>query len=106
MVTKLHKMTGDYEDWLVRSLRNKKEAAAYLQVALDKYQNDDNLDALLLALRDVAQAQGGMGILAKKTQLNRESLYKTLSHRGNPKLVTLIKLLRCLGFQLLVKPVA
>ena len=51
---------GNYEEWLVNSLKNKKEAATYLQVALEEYQTDGDLEAFLLALRHVAEAQGGI----------------------------------------------
>jgi len=100
---KIRKSTGNYEEWLIHSLQNKKEAASYLQVALEEYQKDGDLEAFLLALRHVAEAQGGMGILAKKTHLNRESLYKTLSSKGNPKLQTIGLLLKGLGFQFFIK---
>ena len=56
---KVQQTTGNYEEWLIHSLGNKKEAAAYLQVALGEYQNDGDLEAFLLALRHVAEAQGG-----------------------------------------------
>ena len=92
-----------HEDYLIESLKNKKEAAAYLQVALDEYQQDGHTEALLLALRHVAQAQGGMSELADKTNLSRETLYRTLSSGGNPKLQTLGKLLGALGFHLVIK---
>ena len=73
---KIQQNMGNYEEWLVNSLKNKKEAATYLQVALEEYQTDGDLEAFLLALRHVAEAQGGIGKLSKKTHLDRESLYK------------------------------
>ena len=100
---KIRQITGDYHEWLIRSLKNKKEATTYLQVALDEYQNDGDLEAFLLALRNVTEAQGGIGNLSKKTHLNRESLYKTLSSKGNPKLHTIGILLKGLGFQFFIK---
>lgn len=100
---KIRQNTGDYQEWLIKSLKNKKEAATYLQVALEEYQNDDNLEAFLLALRHVAEAQGGLGKLSKNTHLNRESLYKTLSSKGNPKLLTIGILLKGLGFEFSIK---
>jgi probable addiction module antidote protein len=102
---KIRQITGDYEEWLIDSLKNKKEAAIYLQVALQEYQKDGNLEAFLLALRHVAEAQGGLGKLSKKTHLNRESLYKTLSSRGNPKLQTIGLLLKGMGFEFVIKVV-
>ena len=100
---KIIKNTGNYEEWLIKSLKNKKEAATYLQVALKEYQNDNDLEAFLLELRYVAEAQGGLGKLSKKTHLNRESLYKTLSSKGNPKLQTIGTLLKGLGFEFSIK---
>src|SRR5262245_7681872 len=103
--SKIQKMTINYEEWLINSLKDKEEAAAYLQVALEEYQKDNDVQCLLLALRHVAEAQGGLGLLSRKTHLNRESLYKTLSSKGNPKLNTLGMLLKGLGFQLSIRPV-
>lgn len=101
---KIQKMTSDYNEWLVSSLKDKNEAAAYLQVALDKYQKDGNTEILLLAIRHVTEAQGGISQLSRKTHLNRESLYKTLSSKGNPKLQTLGILFKALGFRLSINP--
>ncbi|MCW5589074.1 MAG: transcriptional regulator [Legionellales bacterium] len=98
-------MTGSYDDWLINSLRNKKEAATYLKVALEEFQQDNNLAAFLLALRQVVDAQGGIGLLAQKTHLNRESLYKTLSGKTNPKLQTIGMVLKQLGFELSLRVV-
>jgi probable addiction module antidote protein len=102
---KIEKLTGSYEEWLIESLRDQEEATAFLQAAFEEFQKDGDTEALLLSLRHVAEAQGGMSRLARTTRLNRESLYKTLSKRGNPKLQTVGTLLKGLGFQLSVKPV-
>jgi probable addiction module antidote protein len=101
---KIEKLTGSYEEWLIESLRNKEEAALFLQVAFEEFQKNNDTEALLLSLRHVAEAQGGITQLSRKTHLNRESLYKTLSKRGNPKLQTVGMLLKGLGFQLSIKP--
>jgi len=80
------------------SLRNPREAEDYLNAALE----EDDPELFLLALRNVAEAQGGVAQLADKAKLNRESLYKMLSERGNPELGILDALLRALGFRLAV----
>ena len=92
-----------YEDWLIQSLKDKKEAEIYLQTAIEEYMEDNDPAPLLLAFRHVAMAQGGMGVLAEKSHLSRETLYRTLSRKGNPKLQTVSKLLHALGFSLAVK---
>lgn len=98
--------TVDYHDWLINSLSNNpKEAEMYLQAALEEYQTDGNTDALLLAMRHVAEARGGISKLSRQTKLNRESLYKTLSTRGNPRLQTFGVLLNALGFHLSIRAI-
>jgi probable addiction module antidote protein len=99
---KILEKTGDFQELLVDSLRNKKKAAIYLQVALDEYQQNGNAEVFLLALKNIAQAQGGLGKLAEKTTLNRQYLYRALSSKGNPSLNVLRESLKGLGFYLSV----
>jgi len=98
--------TGDAHQLLIVSLQDQKTAEAYLSVALEEYQEDDDTEAFLLALRNVAEAKGGLGKLAKDTKLNRQSLYQTLSSKGNPRLITLGKVLKALGFHLSIEKVS
>jgi probable addiction module antidote protein len=92
--------TSDYHQHLLDSLSRKEEAEAYLRVALEEYELDGDSDVFMLALRNVAQAQGGIGQLAKKTELDRTHLYRILSTKGNPRLLTLDNILRAMGFRL------
>jgi probable addiction module antidote protein len=80
-------------------LKTQKDIVAYLNAALE----DGEPAVLLEALRNVAQAKGGMGALAKAAGVSRESLYKTLSRRGNPKIDTIMELLRALGLKLTIE---
>jgi probable addiction module antidote protein len=89
-----------YQEDLSESLKDPKEAAAYLNAALD----DGEPEVFLLALRDVAEARlGGMTKVAQKTKLNRESLYRMLSDKGNPELNSLSTLLDALGLKIVVE---
>lgn len=81
---------------LIASLRDGSKADEYLNAALE----EDDLELFLVALRNVAKAQGGVTQLAEKSKLNRESLYKMLSGRGNPELTSLEAFLHALGFRL------
>jgi probable addiction module antidote protein len=87
-----------YQTDLIESLRNTREAEEYLNAALE----EDDPELFLRALRNVAEAQGGVASLAEKTKLNRESLYRMLSARGNPEFRSLDALLHALGFRLAV----
>ena len=90
-----------YEDGLTERLKDPGYAAEYLNAHLDD-PDDFDQEAFLLALRDVAVAYG-VTRLSKKTKLGRESLYKTLSKKGNPKVSTLTQLLKSLGMKLSVE---
>lgn len=94
----------EFRDYLKEKLNDKEEAIAYLNTALEEYEKDNDVEAFLLALRTVAETQGGIGELAKKTNLNRQHLYRSLSKHGNPKLNTLDTVLHGLGFRLSIIP--
>jgi probable addiction module antidote protein len=70
-----------FEEVLDEDLKDPSEAVEYLNACLE----DGDPDAFLLALRDVARAQGGVAKLAETTALNREHLYRMLSERGQPR---------------------
>lgn len=93
-----------FNDYLIKSLKDPKEASAYLNVALEEYKKDNDMEAFLLALRDVAEARGGISRLAQKTKLNRQNLYRALSDKGNPQLITLGNILNGLGFHFSIEP--
>ena len=96
----------DFKDYNLEKLRDKKEARLYLSLALEEYEQDGDVKALLLALRDVAEAQGGISKLAERTSLNRQNLYKALSSHGAPRFETVGTILRALGFRLSVEPMS
>jgi len=82
-------------------LKDPDVAAQYLEEILA----DGNMEIFTAALKDVADARlGGMSALSKKTELNREQLYKTLSKNGNPRLNTLSEVLHAVGLRVAVAP--
>ncbi|HVB85474.1 MAG TPA: addiction module antidote protein [Candidatus Dormibacteraeota bacterium] len=94
------KASVSHDESMIRRLRREpKFAAAYLEAALEE---DDGPQALLIALRHVAQAQG-IATVAKAAGVERESLYRALSPRGNPRLSTLVAVTRALRLKLTVK---
>ncbi len=88
----------NYHDSLLKALKDSTEAAEYINAAIE----ENDLDTLLLALRDVAEAQG-MSAVARRAKLNRVSLYKMLSHRGNPHFQSVISLLNAAGLKFSVE---
>ncbi len=85
----------------VRELRENPEfAAEYLRAALE---DDDEPSVLLIALRRIAEARGGIAKVAKAAGIERESLYRALSARGNPRLSTLVAVTKAVGLKLTVE---
>jgi probable addiction module antidote protein len=87
--------TKNYKTSLRRRLKSSTYAAGYLTECFAL-----GSDEFLLALKDVVQAQGGVGRLAKLSKLNRESLYRLLAQGGNPKLSSIAAICTALGLQL------
>lgn len=92
-----------FQDVLLQNLKDPAEAEAYLDVAFAEFQEDGDMAFFLQALRNVAEAQGGISALAEKTHLNRQNLYKALSENGNPRLETVGAILRGMGLRLRVE---
>lgn len=105
MTKRILERSESFDDYLLESLKDQEEAATYLQVALDEYQEDGDTEFFMKALRNVAKANGGVGQLAKKTDLPRQNLYHTLSSKGNPSLKKLSPILTGLGFHLFIAPI-
>jgi len=97
MATKGKEMsaTVKHDDWLLEQLKDGEFAAEYLNAASE----DDDPKTYLTALRKIVEARGGMASIAEKTHLSRETLYRTLSTRGNPTIKTLTAVLKATGLR-------
>ncbi len=84
-----------FETVLKDRLSEPEQAAKYLTACYD-----EGPDIFLQGLRDVVEAQGGMTRAARLAGLNRESLYRQLSRRGNPSLASLNAVLSALRLKL------
>jgi len=78
-------------------LKTPEERAAYIEAAFE----DGNPALIAHALGDIARAEG-MTKVAKDAGVTREALYKALSDKGDPKLSTLLGVMRALGIRLTV----
>jgi Predicted transcriptional regulator len=74
----------EHDQWLKEQLQDADFAAEYLNAA----QEDDDPQVYLLALRKVVEARSSLKDVALQSNLSRETLYRTLSARGNPTLKT------------------
>lgn len=65
---------------------------------------DGDEQELLLTLRQMALAFGGVRSVAEAADLNPTQLYRTLSAEGNPALSTLTAVLKTMGLRIAVQP--
>lgn len=82
-------------------LDNNEMIAEYLNTVLAE--GDDA--ELVIAIGHVAKAIG-MTKIAEKTGMSRPSLYKALSEGAKPQFSTIMKVLRAIGGQISVSPIA
>ncbi len=96
-----HKASTSHDEAMVRALRENPDfAAEYLRAALE---DAEEPQVLLVALRRVAEARGGVAKVAKAAGIERESLYRALSAHGNPRLSTLVAVTKAMGLKLTVE---
>ena len=82
MKRKLHK----FREYHLEKLKNPKAAKVYLEVALEEFEKDKDKETFLKALRDVAEARGGLCLQPVRGEVfNRRNCQKAgegCGHRG------------------------
>lgn len=87
------------DDLLKEQLQDKRIAALYLE----EFLADGNIDLFKKALKDVANAQlGDATALSRDAELDLQSIYRSVSENGNPRLDAFAKILDALGLQIAV----
>ena len=76
---------------------------AYALELLNDILEDGEQSELLIALRQMTKAFGGVQSVAEKANLNPTQLYRTLSEDGNPALSSLTAILKALGLRLAIE---
>jgi probable addiction module antidote protein len=94
-------LTVSYKEDLLKRL---KSDAEYRAMYLTEVVRDRDSKALLVALRNIAEAVGGIGRLAEETGMNRQGLYRLLSKDGNPRLLSFEKILDAFGVEMSFRP--
>lgn len=103
-MSKLKGVVPHHEAEIAELRADRDLAVEYLKAAMESLDDPNNRAAGLLALRTVAEAYGGLGAVAAEAGISRETLYRTLSPKGNPTLKTLLAILKTVGLRLSVEP--
>ena len=99
-ISKKFQASIPYHGLLIERLKDPKACVGYLNAVL----NEGNEDAFLVALHDVAQAQGGIAKVARQTRIHRVTLHRIMSKKGNPRLHNLANILHSFGLKFAVVP--
>lgn len=89
----IFKCTANFRDYLLKDLAEPGFAKQYLEVSLDNYQKDGDINVLAHAIRNVVEAQGGMEKLAIQTNGNFQDIYDILDSKNPPQLNRLLDIL-------------
>ena len=81
-----------------------REDPAFALGVINSILEDGDQAELLIVLRQMAQAFGGVKAVAEQAHLNPTQLYRTLSSKGNPALSSLSAVLKAMGLRLAVQP--
>lgn len=87
-----------YHSYLIESLKDHLEAAAYLDAVIE----DGDFEHILLALKNVAEAQQDITNNSKNNKLNLDLNPQLLLNQQPSELMTIAKLLNQLGLKLSV----
>lgn len=93
-----------YQEYLIESLKDPEEAAAYLKASLDEALETNEFSIFQLALRNVVEAQGGIKDVSSKMDVGRESFYKSLSLKAKPRFSTIMHALKNCGVEMDFRP--
>jgi probable addiction module antidote protein len=103
-MSKLEGVVSHHKSEVAELRADRELAVEYLKAAMESLDDPDDRAAGLLALRTVAEAYGGLGVVAGEAGISREALYRALSPKGNPTLRTLLAVLKTVGMRLSVEP--
>lgn len=102
---KIFQYAEQFDDWIIEKIKDPRAAEEYLNSAIKEYNYGTNKEAFMLALKHLVKAQGGFTRTSRRSGVNRQNLYRTMTTDGNPKLNTLSAILHSLGYTLAIEPI-
>ena len=96
--------TGDWRESLVKRLADREEAIGFLHAVMEDFQLFGNTPAVMSAIENVVEAQGGIAALAKQTEVAQTFLDMLVSDEAHHCLSTLQTLLNTFGCRISIEP--
>ena len=99
------KNSGTWREYMVQRLASDPgRVEGYLQAIMEEYQTFGDPRVVLLALRTVAEAEGGISALAKRIDIEPEALSQELSNDKALTIDMLRTILNAFGCRLSIEP--
>jgi probable addiction module antidote protein len=99
-MTRKYKNSVPFDEIMDKFLSNEENIKEYLNVALEDFIEDNNFNAFYKQLERVIKARGNISEFCEKIDINRSNLYDIFNNKSNPRLDTIAKILKELGYTL------
>ena len=97
-----YKNSTSIEKIMEEYLKTPEDIKEYLNAALELYLEEGDFNAFYRSLEYVVKAKGSLSEFANKTGISRTNLYNIFQSKKEPKIQTVAKILKELGFSLKV----
>ena len=92
-----------YEDSLTESLKDSREAEAYLNANIEAFMEDNDIESLMFAFEHLIKASYSVSKLARKIGISRMHLYRIFNNETTPSFTIIMEIIKSLGFKIEAK---
>lgn len=97
-IDKIKQNTISYDKVIEDNLKDIEYQKAYLNATLEEYLEDGNFNSFFKSLEKVIKARESISSFAKKINIDRANLYTMFNGKKVPRLDTIAKILKELGY--------
>ena len=90
----------EFSDFIVEQLKDKEFKKEYMNESLSQYINDGDFSAFFRSLELVIKSRDSISGFCQKAGIDRAMLYQVFKGERVPKVDTLAKILKALGYNL------
>ena len=101
-IEKLRKNTKSYSEISDENMKNQEFQKEYLNLSLEEYIEDGDFNKFFKSLERVIKSRESISSFAKKVNIDRSNLYSLFNGEKIPRLDTVAKILKELGYTIKV----
>jgi len=101
-IEKLKQITAPFEETVTKFLSDPENQKEYLNVAMEEFLEDGDFNEFFRCLEQVIKARENISSFSKKVNIERANLYTMFKGEKVPRLDTIAKILKELGYSLKV----